>query len=129
MQNGLRNFAFFMLHFAFTRSVMFGNLTYIIWLALFIGVPLLALLLAARAAFWRKWRALAWVLVGALVGGWAWDAGIVRLGAWYYDPNNILGLWVVGLPIEEWLWIVGVTLMFGALTIVLEEKRATKSDT
>ena len=107
---------------------MFGNLTYIIWLALFIGVPLLALLFAARGAFWRKWRALAWVLAGALVGGWAWDAGIVRLGAWYYDPNNILGLWIAGLPIEEWLWIVGVTLLFGALTIVLEERTRKRAN-
>jgi lycopene cyclase domain-containing protein len=103
---------------------MFGNLTYVIWLGLFIGLPLLGLLLAGRRALWLRRAALGWALAGALVGGWAWDALIVRIGGWYYDPNNILNIWLAGLPLEEWLWIVGVTLMFGGLTIVLEERRA-----
>src|SRR5262249_48199586 len=96
---------------------MFGKPTYMIWLILLVGLPLLALVIFARRALRRHWRALAWTLAGALVGGWAWDALIVRLGAWYYDPNNILNIWLAGLPLEEWLWVAGVTLMFGALTI------------
>jgi lycopene cyclase domain-containing protein len=101
---------------------MFGNLTYMIWLALFIGLPLLALAIIARRAQWRRRRALGWTLAGALVGGWAWDALIVRIGGWYYDPNNIVNIWLAGLPLEEWLWIAGVTLMFGGLTVLLEER-------
>ena len=101
---------------------MFGNSTYIIWLALFIGLPLLALAAALRGKLWRQRRGLAWTLAGALVGGWAWDAGIVKLGSWDYDPNNIANIWIIGLPLEEWLWIIGVTLMFGALTILFEER-------
>ena len=77
----------------------------------------------ARGRLWRQRRALAWTLLGALVGGWAWDAGIVRLGTWDYDPNNIVNVWMAGLPLEEWLWIAGVTLMFAAITILLEERR------
>ena len=101
---------------------MFGNLTYIIWLMLFVGLPLLALIAAARGALWRHQRALAWTLAGALAGGWAWDAGIVVLGTWDYDPNNIVNIWIAGLPLEEWLWIIGVTLMFATITILLEER-------
>jgi lycopene cyclase domain-containing protein len=102
---------------------MFGNLTYIVWLALFIGLPLLALLAAGWRPVWRQRRALGWALAGALVGGWAWDALIVRMGVWFYNPARIVNLWIAGLPLEEWLWIAGVTLMFGALTILLEEWR------
>jgi lycopene cyclase domain-containing protein len=102
---------------------MFGSITYIVWLALFVGLPLLALLIGARRALWRRRRALALTLAGALAGGWAWDALIVRLGAWYYDPRFILNWWIAGLPLEEWLWVVGVTLLFGGLTIILEERR------
>jgi lycopene cyclase domain-containing protein len=101
---------------------VFGTITYIIWLGLFIGLPLLVLLIVARRALWRQRRAIGWVLAGALAGGWAWDALAVRLGAWYYDPSNILNIWIGGLPIEEWLWIVGVTLLFGCLTVVLAER-------
>jgi lycopene cyclase domain-containing protein len=106
---------------------MFGQVTYIVWLILFIGLPLVALGVAARRALWRQRRALLWALAGALAGGWAWDALAVRLGAWYYDPRNILNLWIGGLPIEEWLWIAGVTLLFGCVTVVLEEQR-TKNE-
>jgi lycopene cyclase domain-containing protein len=101
---------------------MFGHLTYMIWLALFIGLPLLALFVVGRRALWRRRAALGWTLAGALVGGWAWDALIVRIGGWYYDPNNILNIWLVGLPLEEWLWIAGVTLLFGGLTVLLAER-------
>jgi lycopene cyclase domain-containing protein len=107
---------------------MFGHPTYIIWLGLFIGLPLLALLIFARPALWRRRAALGWALAGALVGGWAWDALIVKIGGWYYDPNNILNIWLVGLPLEEWLWIAGVTLMFGGLTVLLEERSRRQGD-
>ncbi|HNP74166.1 MAG TPA: lycopene cyclase domain-containing protein, partial [Kouleothrix sp.] len=72
---------------------------------------------------WPRRRALAWTLLGALAGGWAWDAGIVKLGTWDYIPEHIAGVWIGGLPLEEWLWIVGVTLMFAMLTILIEERR------
>jgi lycopene cyclase domain-containing protein len=104
------------------ERAMFGTLTYMIWLALFVGLPLLALMIVARQALWRRRRALAWTMAGAIAGGWAWDVLAVRLGAWYYDPRNILGWWLGGLPIEEWLWIAGVTLLFGCVTVVIAER-------
>src|SRR5262245_41393585 len=104
------------------RKSLFGSLTYITWLALCIGLPLLILAVVAGRALWRQRRALAWTLLGAFAGGWAWDAVAVRLGAWYYDPRNILGWWISGLPLEEWLWIVGVTLLFGCITVVIAER-------
>ena len=100
---------------------MFGANTYLIWLALFIGVPLLALIIWRGQALWQQRRALFWVTAGSLVGGWIWDGLAVRFDLWYYEPDNLVGWWWAGLPLEEWLWIAGVTLMFGGLTIVLAE--------
>jgi hypothetical protein len=42
---------------------------------------------------------------------------------WFYAPEHLVGWWWGGLPLEEWLWIVGVTLLFGGLTVVLAEGR------
>lgn len=100
---------------------MFGKLTYLLWLALYIGLPLL-ILLRWRKSLWSHRRALSWTVVGSLVGGWMWDAAAVHYAVWYYDPNHLIGLWFLGLPLEEWLWIVGVTLMFGGLTVVVAER-------
>ncbi|CAN5708295.1 hypothetical protein BH10CHL1_BH10CHL1_32730 [soil metagenome] len=106
---------------------MFSNYTYIIWLIVFIGLPLVALL-RWRLFLWKQRRALALATFGSLVGGWAWDVIAVRFGAWYYDPNHIFGLWYFGLPIEEWLWIVGTTLFFGSLTVILAERKVISEE-
>lgn len=101
---------------------MFGQLTYLIWLGLFIGLPLFGLL-RWRQLLWRRRRALGWATLGSLVGGWLWDMLAVRFALWYYDPAHIAGIWFGGLPLEEWLWIVGVTLLFGAITVIFAEGR------
>ena len=102
---------------------MFGRVTYIIWLALFIGLPLLFIVLRWHWILRQQGRALVLTTLGALIGGWAWDALAVRFGLWLYDPSHILDRWYFGLPLEEWLWIIGVTLMFGSLTVVMMERR------
>ena len=104
---------------------MFGAWTYLTWLGLFIGLPIL-ILLRWRGWFAPRGRALGLVVLGSLAGGWAWDALSARLGIWFYAPANIVGIWLIGLPLEEWLWIAGVTLMFALLTIVLVERQAAR---
>ena len=101
---------------------MFGAGTYLVWLLLFIGLPVLWMAWRSRAALRPQRRALALLGLGALAGGWAWDALSVRLGVWYYAPANIANIWLAGLPLEEWLWIAGVSLMFGMLTVVLIQR-------
>ncbi len=61
-------------------------------MALFIGRPLVCLL-HWRKQLWTQRRALAWVILGAIVGGWAWDALSVRWRVWYYESSNI-ELWM-----------------------------------
>lgn len=102
---------------------MFGQATYLIWLAIFLALPIAFLWLRWPGEIWSQRRALGWTVVGAMVGGWLWDGISIQASVWYYDPANIAGLWLGGMPLEEWLWIVGVTLMFGSLTIVVMERR------
>ena len=100
---------------------MFGKATYLIWLALCMGAPLL-MFWRWRARLWAQRRALAWTTGGALAGGWAWDALSLHWGIWFYAPEHISGAWLLGLPLEEWLWIVGIAWLFGALTVILHER-------
>jgi lycopene cyclase domain-containing protein len=103
---------------------MFGHATYLFWLLLFILLPIL-LMWRWRRLFWARRRALGWLLLGSLIGGWAWDFASVELRIWYYSPANIAGVWIAGLPIEEWLWIVGTTLLVSLLSVVLIERKRT----
>ena len=104
---------------------MFGHATYLIWLAVFMYLPIAGLAGFGWRKLWQARRALGWVTVGALIGGWAWDALSVRWRVWFYDPANIAGVWFLGLPLEEWLWIMGIAWMFGGLTVLLMERGKT----
>ncbi len=53
------------------------------------------------------------------------------LHIWFYNPDKILNIWIVGTVIEEFLWMILVSFLFSALTIIFIEyqnkKRKEKS--
>lgn len=98
---------------------MFGPFTYLIWIGLFLGLPILTLALFGGRIWWRERRALAWTLFGSAGGGWAWDFSAIQLGFWSFNGIHQTGIVILGLPLEEWLWILGVSFLFGGLTLVL----------
>ena len=87
------------------------------------GLPLTLLLLAALIFhailwarngrfLWRQWRTILavvlvaelWMLVTDPIGGW-W-------GAWYFDPDMVLGIWLFTyMPIED---LFGVAVISSA---------------
>lgn len=101
---------------------MFGHATYLIWLALFIAAPIILLIVWKANIIWKQRRAIIWTMLGAFVGGWIWDLSAVSFGAWYFDPLTIVNVWLGGLPLEEWLWILGVTVLFSIVTVVMKER-------
>ncbi len=103
---------------------MFGPWTYLIWLTLCVALPLAALGLWGWRTWWRDRRALAFTLLGAAVGGWAWDYTAIQLGFWSFTDTNMIGLQILGLPLEEWLWILGVSWMFAGLALSLHDRRS-----
>ncbi len=102
---------------------MFGTWTYLIWLGLFIGLPLIGLAIWGGRVWWRDRRALAWTFVGATVGGWSWDYAAIQLGFWSFEGGHQIGVEFLGLPLEEWLWILGVAWMFAGLALILKARR------
>ncbi len=95
---------------------------YLIWLVLCVGLPLVAVWLWYGRVLRRHGWALGWTTVGALALGWLWNAQAVRAGIWTYTQPETLGVWWLGLPLEEWLWMSGVSALFGCVTIVLKER-------
>ncbi len=68
-----------------------------------------------------------WVLVKvSIVGmvlGWVWDyLAIHYLKIWSFNPDKILGVWLLGLPLEEWLFISLVCMSVSTLALSLAKK-------
>lgn len=93
------------------------------FLALFLGVPIVLLLAAARGFDRMLWLTLAGVSALALVYTGPWDNLIVANGVWSYGPRHVLGVVIGHVPLEEYGFYVLQVIMTGTLTAVLLRRR------
>ena len=56
-----------------------------------------------------------------------WDLISVRERIWYFTEPQIVGVWLFGLPIEEWSFYILVTLLFATMTVLLWERFGDKN--
>lgn len=88
---------------------------YLIYLAIFIAFPCLALAWFLRHELKKYRRTAFWCLVFVYVLGGTWDWLAVQTGLWRYNSAHTVGLWLGGLPVEEFIGFY----LFGGLLIVL----------
>jgi lycopene beta-cyclase len=60
------------------------------------------------ARVYRRPRTLAAVLLPVVAMFAAWDVVATARGHWWFDDRYVLGVRLLGLPIEEWLFFVVV---------------------
>ena len=48
------------------------------------------------------------------------------LHIWFYNPDKILNIWIAGTALEEFLWMILVSFLLSALTIILIERQNKK---
>ncbi|MDD5129671.1 MAG: lycopene cyclase domain-containing protein [Candidatus Omnitrophica bacterium] len=56
--------------------------------------------------FWRNLKALIFALTVVIIIFGSWDIFATWRGHWYFNPQGILGVKIVNLPLEEWLFFV-----------------------
>jgi lycopene cyclase domain-containing protein len=98
---------------------------YLGFLLIFFGVPALVLAFYVRREIARYWRTGVWVLASVYAGGFFWDWLSWRTGLWRYDTAPTLGLWIGGLPVEEYagFYILSSAFMFFVALATLRRKR------
>jgi lycopene cyclase domain-containing protein len=95
-------------------------MTYLAWLTLFVWVPQIVLLVTNFELLWGYRRTLSWCVFWALVFSIPWDWWAIRTKVWVFPSDTNLGVWIGGLPLEEYLFIIFVTLLVSSLTLVLK---------
>ena len=109
-------------------------MTYFGFLAQFVGIPLLILLLLTwwdarrgktlpdRLHSWpARFVILAHVVVAVLYTT-PWDNYLVATGVWWYDPKLVIGLVLGWVPIEEYTFFVLQTAAMGLLVVFLAKR-------
>ncbi|MCL6579773.1 MAG: lycopene cyclase domain-containing protein [Candidatus Bathyarchaeota archaeon] len=59
--------------------------------------------------------------VGTVIGAiWDWVAVNVFM-LWSFNPKTIVGIWILSLPLEEWLFFPLVSMSLATLTLILKK--------
>ncbi len=94
---------------------------YPLWLLVFVIVPLIFLFVRFKELKRYKLTFL-FAVIGSTIFSLPWDYIAINEKIWYFTEPHIFGFWLLGLPIEEWIFIVFVTLLFSAITIIIYKK-------
>jgi lycopene cyclase domain-containing protein len=82
------------------------------WLYLWVNVAVLSIPLVAsfdrRVAFVQEWKAFWPACLMTMAGFIAWDVWFTDRGIWGFNPDYLVGLDILGLPLEEWLFFISV---------------------
>ena len=68
-----------------------------------LGFPL-ALSFDRKVAFYKKWKALLPGLLFTAMVFVIWDVWFTREGVWSFNPDYLIGVYILNLPIEEWMF-------------------------
>jgi lycopene cyclase domain-containing protein len=66
-----------------------------------------------------------WLLAFVYTAGWFWDWLSWRTGLWRYDTAPTLGLWITGLPVEEFVgfYLLATAFMFLVVLAIFRRTR------
>ena len=96
---------------------------YLIYLLVFFVVPVLILGWLLRGTIGQYKRTLLWSLFFTYTVGFFWDWLSYQTGVWRYDSAATLGIWLVGLPLEEFVgfYVFGTFLIVGIVLLFLRK--------
>jgi lycopene cyclase domain-containing protein len=94
---------------------------YLVFLLLFFAVPAAPLAWVLRKDLVRYRNTALWALFSVCTIGAVWDWLSSKTGVWRYDSGRTLGLWLGGLPAEEFIgfYLLGTLLVVLVSTLFL----------
>ncbi len=98
--------------------------TYLQFLVVFVGLPIIVLLVALRRQLGKlPWALVSGICLVALVYTTPWDNLLVLNGVWAYPPQRVLNVILGVVPLEEYGFFILQTVMTSLLTLWLIQQR------
>lgn len=95
-------------------------MSYLTWLFVFIGIPTAIIWYFNYPLLWRYKKTLSCVMLAALVVSTTWDLWAVSRGVWIFPQGGHLGTYLLGIPMEEYLFFTTVTLLIASVVLVVK---------
>lgn len=116
-------FVVLVLSVRFLFSFIPDNLSYLLLLSPIILIDLLLIILFRDVIKQNKKTIIATVAFFALPWYFTVDILAVRIWKiWFYNTDKILGVWLFGTTLEEFLWTIIVSFLMSVLAIIFTEK-------
>lgn len=96
--------------------------SYPIWILIFLVIPTLILWMLNFSYFTSHLKVFKLAILGAILFSLPWDFIAIKEQIWLFEKPYIFGLWILGLPIEEWFFITLVTILFTCITLIIWRK-------
>lgn len=83
----------------------FGIYTYFMLHILSLSFPLLRSF-EHRIKYWKQWKYLWQGMIATAIFFIGFDIWFAALKIWWFNPSYFSGIWIVNLPLEEWLFFI-----------------------
>ncbi len=103
-------------------------MAYIYWLSIFVWLPLLILWAINWKYLARYKKTFLYCIGWALLFSIPWDIWAVQKQIWIFPHNTNIGVWIGGLPMEEYLFIIFVTMLISTTVLLLKKRIKTPTD-
>ena len=97
-------------------------MAYIYWLSIFVWLPLLILWVVNWKYLSRYKKTFLYCIEWALLFSIPWDIWAVKVQIWLFPQDTNIGLWIGGLPLEEYFFIIFVTMLISTIVLLLRRK-------
>lgn len=99
---------------------------YTLWIILFLIIPVLGIGIARFTLLKAYWRIYLATLGGAFLVSVCWDAISYGKRIWYFPETSTLDIAFVGIPLEEYVFLILMSVLFTSITILFSIHNQTK---
>src|SRR6266487_880157 len=100
--------------------------SYPLWLLLFLTLPVVLIWIFNFQTLMKYKLVLGLIVIGCLAVSVPWDILSVNDQIWYFSKPHIVGISLLGLPIEEYIYISFVGLLASSVTVLIWERYGVK---
>lgn len=103
-------------------------MTYIYWLTIFVWLPIIVLWAINWKYLSQYKKTFLYCIIWALIFSIPWDIWAVRVDIWHFPADTNIGILIGGLPVEEYFFMIFVTMLVSTITLLLKKSLAARAN-
>lgn len=97
-------------------------MAYIYWLTIVVWIPIIVLWIFNWKYLYKYIKAVFYCVIFSLLFSVPWDYWAIKSRIWLFHPDTNLGIWIGGLPVEEYFFIVFVTILISTIALLFRRR-------